>query len=662
MESFKIKLTPPAYTGWPAEFSDRQTQALVGTRMEFSGNATKQLKAACWKQEDGITSPGTVGDDGLSFRVPSPQGNPLVVERSGAYWFELTDSEGLVGGKADRWELRAIADQPPSVAIEQPVGNLYVTASARLPLNVAIKDDLAIHEAALRYSRSDRTDAGDVSVELFKGPPQVEPAPSGKVTAGNQSGDSRVIDYAWSLAPLKLKPGTQLTFFATADDYLPQQGQSPPRKLTIITEQELEDRLAQRQTLILGELGRALKMQQETRGQTTALEIQLHDVGQLQKQDIDHAQGAELNQRQVTRTLTSDTEGVPSQIKDLLADLESNRVDSPDLKRRMQGLLDEIGRLNEKHLGTIEREMTSAIKGAQTASGAAKPDKPAKPDKNSPQPATKKAADPVAQSLASAGEHQDQVIQSLETMVGELSQWDNYRRFAREVAGVRREQEDVLQGTRQTGAKTLSKDLKDLEPQQQADLKKLANRQHDLARQFDKLQQQMQEARERLQDEDPLAAETIGDALRHARSGFLSGRMRQAGDQVQRNQVGQSIVEEERIGQELEELLSILSNKREQELGRLVRKLREAERDLQALSKKQEGLRKKMAAAAADAQAGKTDPAEHKRELERLSREERRLQEEAQRMARRLERLQAEQAGAQAGWCRRSHGSGWPSR
>ena len=365
VESFKIKLTPPAYTGWPSEFADRQVLALRGTRMDFSGTATKRLTAISWQQEPDIACAGKVGDDGLSFRVPA-EGKSLTVDKSGAYWFELTDGEGLVGGKMDRWELRAIADQPPSVAIEQPAGNLYVTASAQLPLKVVIKDDLAIHEAALRYSRSDRSDAGDISLELFKGPDKVEPVEEGAATAGSQTGDSRVIDHSWSLAPLKLKPGTQVTFFATAGDYLPQQGQSPPRKLTIITEQELEDRLAQRQTMILGELGRALKMQQETRAQTTALEIQLHDVGRLLKQDIDHAQGAELNQRQVTRTLTSDSEGIPSQINDLLTDLESNRVDSPDLKRRMQGLLDEIGRLNDEHLGTIERELTNAAKRAQS--------------------------------------------------------------------------------------------------------------------------------------------------------------------------------------------------------------------------------------------------------------------------------------------------------
>ena len=369
VESFKVKLTPPAYTGWPPEMADRQIQALRGTRLEFVGTATKRLTAAAWRQDSEGESPGSVDPDGFGFRVPASDDRPLLVDKRGSYWFELTDAEGLVGGRTDRWEIRAVPDQPPSVAIEQPSGNVFVTAAAVLRLKVAAKDDLAIHEITLHFARSDRTDEGDFKVELFRGPDQVTPSAE-VVSAGSQTGDSRSVDYEWSLAPLGLKPGAQVTFFASAGDYLPQQGQSPPRKLSIITPQELEDRVAQRQAQILSELGRTLKLEQETRIQTGALQIQQRSVGQLAKQDIDHAQGAELNQRQVARALTSPAEGIPAQINDLLSDLASNRIDSPDMVRRMQGMLDELHSLEEQHLGAIERELTGAIK--QRRSGPAR--------------------------------------------------------------------------------------------------------------------------------------------------------------------------------------------------------------------------------------------------------------------------------------------------
>ncbi len=141
-----------------------------------------------------------------------------------------------------------------------------------------------------------------------------------------------------------MQGGTQITLWATAGDYLPQTGKSTVRRLTIISPAELEERLAQRQMLIFGELQRVLKLQQDARVQTQLAGNPARRVGRLTKQDIDHAQAAELNQRQVTRTLTSPTEGIPAQIADFLADLASNRVDSPDMQRQMSADFRRAGR------------------------------------------------------------------------------------------------------------------------------------------------------------------------------------------------------------------------------------------------------------------------------------------------------------------------------
>src|SRR6185369_1987869 len=88
--------------------------------------------------------------------------------------------------------------------------------------------------------------------------------------------------------------------------------------------------------------------------------------GQLAKADQDRLQGAELNQRQVTRSLASPTEGVVSNVQQLLSDLHSNRVDNADIERRMRDVLNEIGRLNKDVLPKIERELTSVVKDAQS--------------------------------------------------------------------------------------------------------------------------------------------------------------------------------------------------------------------------------------------------------------------------------------------------------
>ena len=111
------------------------------------------------------------------FTVPAG-GEPLAVEKSGAYWFKLVDREGLSGGANDRWELRVVPDQPPSVAIEQPGGAVFVTPEAEVPLRVAAKDDLAMQPdrpggraARARRPRSRRNGR----LPLYAGPDRVAP-------------------------------------------------------------------------------------------------------------------------------------------------------------------------------------------------------------------------------------------------------------------------------------------------------------------------------------------------------------------------------------------------------------------------------------------------------------------------------------------------------
>ncbi len=62
--------------------------------------------------------------------------------------------------------------------------------------------------------------------------------------------------------------------------------------------------------------------------------------------------------------------------------------------------------------------------------------------------------------MTSAGQNQDQVASSLESMLNQLRQWGNYRRFARDIAQLQKDQNDIAQGTKDIGQKTLGRDLK----------------------------------------------------------------------------------------------------------------------------------------------------------------------------------------------------------
>jgi hypothetical protein len=624
VEQLTLSLVYPDYTGWPVESSDPHIRALVGTRVELAATTTKPIRAAVLHVENAAAIPMRLSADRQGFALPGPDGERFVVEKSGSYWFELTDEDGFSSGQQVRYEIRAVDDLPPSVAIDEPAANVFVTAEAGVPLRIAANDDLAIRYVAFYYSRTDKTDEGEVATVLFEGPERVARRAGEGRASESELGESRQLEHRWELRTLQLKPGTQVTLFAAATDYKPQTGRSQPRRLSIITVDELQDRLAERQDFIFSELARILKLEQETRGQVAGLEIQWREVGRLAKQDVDHLQSAELSQRQVVRGLTSESEGVTAFIEGLLADMANNKVDSPDVERHLRALVDEIDRLNDGPLPAIDRALTAALKAGQ-------------------EPTVGRS--PLGESLAAAVAGQDEVVESLERMLGELSPWDNYRGFHREIGRLRREQEELKDETSDVGRETLTKDVKELDSQQQADLKKLASRQLDVARRFDRIQERMERAAGELDASEPLAAGTIADALHQARQRGVGSKMRAAARHVEENQVGQASEEQRALSEDLREVLDILANRREHELARLVKKLREAERQLDEMREQQEGLRKKWAEAAERPDGG----AERRRELERLTRQQQELQAQTERFARTLARLQADEAGRAAG-------------
>ena len=635
VEALSLRLHPPAYTGWPVEPSGENILALEGTRVEILGRLNKAA-AAVELQTDQKDAPPRVpvrlAGDGSEFQLLADAEPAWVLHESVAYWFVVTDEEGLQGGAERRWNARVVHDSPPTVALDKPGANTFVTRVAVVSLDGVVKDDLAIHTVELRFQRSAVADAKAETIELQRGPDAVPQVKTGGLTGSSGTGESRPFHFAWDLAPLQdLAPGASIEFSVAASDYRPQVGQSTTRRLTVITAEELEDRVAARQAYILGQLAEILYAQREARAPTKSLEIQLDTAGRLNPSDVNQLQAAELSQRQVGKLLADPQDGVQTQITGLLDELQSNRVDSPEIHRRMQQLLDVVAQLSRQKLPEIQRSLINALKAAGEAlnrAPAAESTPPAPPDEALRQP------------LTGAGAQQDEVIALLEHALGEMSQWDSYRRFAREFSRLRQQQQQIRQETERTRLDTLGKELNALTAQDKANLKRLAERQVELARQVDKTQSRMAELQAELNDSDPLAAETLAAALEIVRRTAVSGQMRESGRDVENNRVGQAVGTQQEILEHLQEVLDALANRREHELGRRLRKLEQAAEELKQLRGQQQGLNEQLQ------EASQLKNAEQRqRELQRLARQQQELAEQTQRLARRLQRLQSQAPG-----------------
>ncbi len=438
VESVEITLHQPAYTGRLPKQSERRIEALRGTAITLDGRTTKRSVSATVRQENGPSIPLAIAEDGFGFRLTSSDPPPRVpevqngeadeahewvVDRSGKYWIELTDADGLVGGHDDAWDLKALSDMPPQVSIERPVGTLFVTPQATARLRIVARDDLALREVTLQYLRSDQSDRGEQRVVVYSGPPSL--GPEGQALGATAELTNRTIEHDWELEPLALPPGTQITATAAAADYLPQTTNSQPVRLVVLSSAEFEEHIASRQAALFAEIGRILRLQQETRAQTEELTGQAKRVGNLRKRDIDGVHTAELSQRQIRRSLASHSEGVAAQAKSLIEELHANRIDNPESHRRIEQIHEEILRLDAAELASIEENLVRVAKSRQVASGNTDSDD---------------SVSALVEPLQSAADAQGRVVLALEGLLERLQEWTSFRAINRDIAQIQRDQ------------------------------------------------------------------------------------------------------------------------------------------------------------------------------------------------------------------------------
>lgn len=618
--ALQIEVQPPAYTGLPIREEGRVVKALIGSQIRIQGRLDKPIAKAVGRSESKeFRMPAvTIAPDGLGFSAGLASTAPWTVERSGTFWFDLTDQHGLVFGRDTRIELQAQPDSAPALAWEAPPDHSFVTPRAIVPVKAIIKDDLAIRGIQLRFLRPGGSEQEQV-IELFTKPELPAAGQSGRMGEG----DSRTIEYGWDLAQLGgLNPGDVLAVRLTAEDYKPQLATTVARRLTIVTEEELENRVTQRQGSILSQLAEALRNQRQCREQVTTIESRLDDAQAVEAGDLNHLQSAQLNQRQVEKLLGVEADGVESQLVAALAEFEVNRVGNQGAATRLNELLTKVRELNRGPLPLIEQELTQAFKAAGEPTGVAA----------------------VVERLRAGGQKQDEVIASLEGMLGALAEWDSFSRLAREIGQIRTDEQALADETEALRLKTVANASDAPAPADRDAARKLSQRQLELARRLDKIQSRMEEMLTRLEASDPLTAGTLADALDTARRLAIGGRMREAAAQLTEVKLGPAHQTEQAAIDGLKQLLDLLSSRRDHELARSVASLREANSLLSELLSRGQQLQAELAAAAAEPDAEK-----RMRELQRLTKELEELAAKVEQLGRQLQRLKANQPAASLG-------------
>jgi hypothetical protein len=659
VQEIQWEATYPAYVDWkpldtgprPGDQNVLASSFPAGIVLEARGRTNKPLKSATLQLDGDEKLAATLSDDRLGFSLAVESGNAWKPLRSSTYRWELVGDDGFTGGDELRRELVVEADAPPWVKLplpqatpEDPRGDIVVTPQAVVKVQIqagdafTVRPGTALREVVLRYNRSDRSAEGDQNLPVHAGPAKLEP-PIAPAPATLRDEETRTFDYAWELKPLELPPGTIVTLFAAASDYLPQERTSESRRLRIVGPEEFLERMNDRQRALHAELNKLRTKQATAQERTSNVEREaaapprddkaaeeqrraLADALDLQR-DVAAGLGLSRKPEQTNDPKSKQAEGVKGRIESMLADMRDNRIDNREVESR---LADMAAELTTAEQDAKPHEIADRV--AEALKADARDDKQRQEAQNA---------------LRQADEGQQKMLAALDAMLENLSQWDDYGKFHEELSRVKRDQEQLAAETTEQLRKQLTNEGKPTETTEERQAaaagkrEELAERQAAAARKFEQLQQDM---RRNLQvGQQQSGAEALERALKAAEQSNPAADMRDAGQMLRGDQLGKAPEKQQAALEKLGEVMKALNTQKLDELNRLVSKLKAAESELDKLAKEQRGLQKKFK----DAQQ-MPEGQQKKQELQKLAREQRDVQKRTEQMAEQLKRLKAQRS------------------
>jgi hypothetical protein len=253
-------------------------------------------------------------------------------------------------------------------------------------------------------------------------------------------------------------------------------------------------------------------------------------------------------------------------------------------------------------------------------------------------------ARPVQEDLKQAAKHQEEVETSLRQILDQMEKWEGAAEVTSDLRELRERQGEINRRSREIADRNQGRKVNELPADQKAEVEAVANRQQESAEAFERLKQKLEKVSNRMAAEDAAGAQAMKEAAGQAGKENVAGRMNDAAKSLRENRTGDTRASQDQIAKSLDQLLDTVENRREAELAKLAKQLRESEAELQKIAEEQKELLKKTRDAKKIA-----DPKEREAELDRLSKRQRELQQRTEDLARRLSRQQAQRASRQAG-------------
>ena len=610
LESLKIATDPPAYSGLSASETSGSVRVLAGTGLRLRGVVNEALSAASLVLSEDQRIDLTIDTEEETGAVQlNADWLAVLPATKGTYELELTGASGVIGkSKARPYEV--IKDEPPKVTWGKPEGGgfagdtLVVTPRAVIPIIAEAADNLAIASARLEWSFG-----GERANEEPQGEPLFEGGANPPHRKSLDDSDKLAIRHEWDLSQLELEVDEELRIEIVASDYQPAEGRTrAARTLLLVTDEELDSRLAEQQSRLLADVQRALDEQRGARETTRDLRV---DTAQSPpgRQELDRLSSLEFAQRRSAEVLTDPNAGAVSQARRLVEQIERNRLERPELAGQLNAVREALSGLAEAEQPEAQRELASARRAGARAE-----------------------SDPEAQqrfdrALGEAERLQTASVERLEQVAESLAGWSDYQRFATELTELEQKQRELSEEAAKRVAELAGDPLK--ATKLRAAKEKLLGSQSEIARRFSKLDDAMRRLLDSSDGASPppkRAVDSVEDALAESEERNVSGSLRDAARDLALGRLGSAAGYQDTAAEGMREMLDALRRRATNDPQELIKQLQEQQERLARLQQQVDDMQQRGARAAERADAAQ----------------------EGQRIGRRLDRLTAPDAGASA--------------
>jgi hypothetical protein len=416
-----LRVTPPAYTRVEALDFQQQTtvEVLAGSTLEILADINRPLAAARFISEDGLVItpeilPGEQpSESGAGESGPPPAARLRLAwsePRSGVYRFELEDVDGLSNVNPLRYTLKLVPDQPPTVELSLPGVGELITPEAEMRAVLTADDVYGLSGVELTATQQGRT-------------PESIAIPPLAASARQYAGEGLI------RAPeLRLRPGDRVRIRAAARDLDPagpNVGESREFSLAVVSREDFEQALAERELELRAEFERLIAAQKSLNESYIRIEADLPASGPAPARESQRIVG--LMRRQAGHAARC---GVfARRYLDILDELRTNKLARiADEQRLAQRIA--------RPLQTLESETMPAASAAWAA--------------------LREDSGPVVRGTARSA--QDRVLREMEAVYQQMLEWEGYR----EAVGALQEILDAQQQLRKETISRLERELAEI--------------------------------------------------------------------------------------------------------------------------------------------------------------------------------------------------------